>query len=69
MPVDTTDRKGYNVVRGACFAYFDKEFPECLGCSLKEPCEKASSSEKAEEIRASVKNNPAEVKRWAARFK
>lgn len=68
MPVERTNRTGFDVVDGACFAYYDESFDDCQNCKIKEPCKKATESEQVSEIRKQVNNNPQKIKELTEQF-
>ena len=61
--------KKTEVVCGACFGYFNAEkFDECRSCKLSLACEKASVSEKSEEIRKQEKKDLSKIHEIAKEF-
>ena len=69
MPVEKTNRTEFEVVDGACFAYYDETFNECLKCSYKKECRKATMSEDVKDIRRKVRNDENVLKELIEKFK
>ena len=69
MPVEKTTRQGFEVVDGACFGYYDETFDECLACRAGTSCKKATVSPEVDEVRKSVKNDPAQIDRLEEQYK
>lgn len=69
MPVEKTNRTGFEVIDGACFAYYDETFNECLECFCKEECRKATMSENVKDVRRKVRNDENVLKELIERFK
>lgn len=69
MPVEKTNRTGFDVIDGACFAYYDETFNECLECSCKDECRKATGSEDVKDVRRKVRNNEKALKELIESFR
>ena len=68
MPVERTNRTGFNVVDGACFAYYDEDFEDCKKCKIKVPCKKATESNEVNEVRKQVNNDSAKIQELTEKY-
>lgn len=57
--------KKTNIVAGACFGYFDQNFPDCRKCGIASGCRSATGSERVQEIRSIAKLTHAQVDQLA----
>ena len=65
---ENAGEKGYEVIDGACFGYYDETFNECLACDYREACGKCAESPEAQEVRRSIRNDPARLAEAVKRF-